>query len=241
MQGWIKIHRQIVENEFYFAERFTKMQAFLDLLILSNHKPETIFIRGIEINLKPGELCYSQLSLANRWSWNRKSVVKFLNLLKSRNMIDFTGNNITTVITIKNWKNYQKDGQQNYVDNKGSDAVMNSDEGQQLGQQKDNKRDTDKNDKNVKNLFIHFWEEYPRKRNKVDSEKAFLKLVKNEETFNSVMEGLQKFKETKNWKGGYIENPFKWLTRRMWEDEITDNVELHPIQINKIYAVGEYK
>lgn len=58
MQGWIKLHRQIQENEFYFSERFTKVQAWVDLLLLANHKPATLYIRGVEMRLLPGQLAW---------------------------------------------------------------------------------------------------------------------------------------------------------------------------------------
>ena len=130
MEGWIKLHRQIVENEFYFSERFTKQQAWIDLLLLATHKERTVYLKGLEINLKPGQLCYSQVSLAKRWDWNRKTVKKFLNTLKNREMVDTRETNITTIITIKKWFLYQGDGQRS-------------------GHRRDSGTDTNKNVKNV--------------------------------------------------------------------------------------------
>lgn len=134
MQGWIKLHRQIIENEFYFSEKFTKVQAWIDLLLLATHKERTVCIRGIEIILKPGQLCYSQKSLAARWNWNVKTVERYLNSLKKREMVDTRKTNITTIISIKKWFLYQTDGEQNTY---------------QKGEQKDTKTETNKNDKNV--------------------------------------------------------------------------------------------
>jgi len=131
MEGWIKIYRQIIENEFYFSERFTKQQAWIDLLLLATHKERTVYLKGVEIKLKQGQLCYSQVSLAKRWEWNRKTVKKFLNTLKKRKMVDTRKTNVTTIITIKQWYLYQVDGQQN-------------------GQQKDSGFPTNKNVNNDK-------------------------------------------------------------------------------------------
>ena len=73
MEGWIKLHRQIQENEFWSSERFTKSQAWIDLLLLARHDPGLVTIRGIDIRLKPGQLCWSQVSLGKQWRWNRKT------------------------------------------------------------------------------------------------------------------------------------------------------------------------
>lgn len=134
MEGWIKLHRQIIENEFYFSQKFNKVQAWIDLLLLATHKERTVTLRGIEIYLNPGQLCYSQKSLASRWNWNVKTVERYLSLLKKREMVDTKKTNITTIITIKKWFLYQADGEQNTY---------------QKGEQKETRRETNKNVKNI--------------------------------------------------------------------------------------------
>jgi DNA-binding transcriptional regulator YhcF (GntR family) len=69
-------------------------------------------IRGIDINLLPGQLCWSQKSLAKRWKWNVKTVNKYLLQLTKREMVDTRKTNITTIITIKKWFLYQGYGSQ---------------------------------------------------------------------------------------------------------------------------------
>ncbi len=121
MNDWLKLYRSIEDNELWFAERFSKAQAWIDLLILATYRPKTVFIRGVEIKLQPGELCCSQLTLAKRWKWNRKTVQKFLKWLENRQMVvnrtvTSAGNrisHITSVVTIQNWNAYQGDGQLN--------------------------------------------------------------------------------------------------------------------------------
>jgi hypothetical protein len=140
-KGWIKLHRQITDSEFWLSERFTRSQAWVDILLLASHAARTLFIRGIEINLEPGELCYSQLSLAERWGWNRKTVMAFLNLLSRREMIlikaDKRFSHLTTVISIRNWFEYQADGQPS---------------GQRNGQRRDSGTDTNKNGETKENV-----------------------------------------------------------------------------------------
>lgn len=143
MEGYIALHRKIIENEFYFSEKFTKSQAWIDLLILATHKENTVYIRGIGIKLNSGELCYSQLSLARRWKWNFKTVKKFLNLLKKREMVEIKSDNVTTVIFIKNWEHYQASR---------NELVKNTKiKGEQNGDQRETKMETNNNVNNVKN------------------------------------------------------------------------------------------
>ncbi len=152
MEGYIFLHRQLTENEFWFAEKFTKAQAWIDLLLLASHKSRTVFVRGIEINLIPGELCYSQLSLAKRWKWSDKTVKKFLALLKERGMIDFRGGKVSTIISILNWKKYQISTEQNQPIKSVSEAAFLPSESEQLSEQTPNNFRTNNNVNNVKNI-----------------------------------------------------------------------------------------
>src|SRR3989304_8299435 len=110
MEGWIRLHRQILESEIWTAERFNKGQAWIDLLLLANHRPQTIFIRGIEIKILRGQLAYSQLTLAKRWGWNVKSVSTYLRWLQNRQMVENRISKVTTIISIKNYGVYQTSG-----------------------------------------------------------------------------------------------------------------------------------
>ncbi len=129
MRGWIMLHRQITENELYFSEPFTRCQAWIDLLLCASHKRHTVFIRrGIGIDLKPGDLCYSQQTLAERWQWNFKTVRVFLEWLKEHEMVEFRTTNVTTVISIKNWEWYQTIHKQNGKQSGKQSGEQNGDE-----------------------------------------------------------------------------------------------------------------
>jgi len=115
--GYVKLYRQCMENAFYFSERFTKWQAFCDLLLLATFKRKVVYIRNVKVILEPGDLCWSQKSLAERWKWNRRTVKKYLQDLENEEMIRTKTTNITTVIRIVKWEEYngitQQDTQRN--------------------------------------------------------------------------------------------------------------------------------
>lgn len=76
-QGWIKLHRQIMETPEWLAEPFTRGQAWVDLLLLANHKPGFIRRRGIMVMVERGQVGYSVESLAERWKWSKGKVLRF--------------------------------------------------------------------------------------------------------------------------------------------------------------------
>ena len=106
-RGWIKLYRKSMDNDLYFAETFTRWQAWLDLILIANHKPGKIIIRGNEITVPRGTVGYSQPRLSTRWKWSRGKINRFLNRLESEHKIVQHKNNLTTLIHIVNYSTYQ--------------------------------------------------------------------------------------------------------------------------------------
>lgn len=108
VEGWIRLYRKIKENKYWNEpRRFSKNEAWIDLLLSASHK-YTEFILGNEtIRLKRGQLLRSQVKLANEWGWNRETVATFLKMLKRDSQIDTETNNRYTLITVLNWNFYQ--------------------------------------------------------------------------------------------------------------------------------------
>lgn len=107
MSDWVKLHRKIQDSEWWLSERFTKSQAWIDLIMLAGHKPKTLFVRGNEVKLKRGELIHSLDTLAHRWQWNKRTVQTFLNTLSNRQMIHRRKTSFCTVTTVLNYNEYQ--------------------------------------------------------------------------------------------------------------------------------------
>lgn len=136
--GWIKIYRKITDNPLYFSEPFTRMQAWIDLLILANHNESFFYVRGNKVVVKRGEVGYSQENLAKRWCWSRWKVNKFLTDLEREQQIVQQKNKVTTLISILKYEDYQQ-----------SATTERTTDQQQTVQQ----TNTNKNDKNDKNTI----------------------------------------------------------------------------------------
>ena len=143
-KGYVKLHRQLIESDFWASEPFTKPQAWVDLFSLANHKPGRIWIRGIEIFVNRGQTAVSELTLTKRWKWSRNKVRNFLKWLKKEQQIEQQKTRVTSLITIINYDQYQGNDTTNETTNETTSDTTK-------GQQKDNKRYTNKNDKNDKN------------------------------------------------------------------------------------------
>lgn len=100
-EGWIRLYRKIRQHRFWPKRRpYSMLEAWLDLLLSANHKADSLLLGFWTIHIARGQHLTSQIKLAKRWRWNRKTVSKFLQLLKSDGMIDIKTRKLRAVIRL---------------------------------------------------------------------------------------------------------------------------------------------
>jgi len=207
--GWVKLHRQLLEWEWYDDIPVTRL--FTHLLLTVNHKDNNW--RGITI--KKGTRLTSLDKLSSETKLSVSKIRTAIKKLKSTNEIASKSHSQHTVFTIVNYDHYQE------VDKPNSKPVANE-------SQTDSKRiATNKNDKNDKNdkkgikyseNFLKIWEKYPNKDGKREANRHFLATVKCSEDFENIKIALNKYLKTKPVKDNFIKKGSTWFNQ--WEDYI---------------------
>lgn len=103
--GWIKLHRQIVDN--WIWDDAEKLKAWLDILLMVNHKNKKILVNGQLVTIKRGEKLTSIAKLADRWGWTKRRVMRFLDLLEDDEMCTTNRTTYGTTIKVVNYAEYQ--------------------------------------------------------------------------------------------------------------------------------------
>jgi hypothetical protein len=111
-QGWIALHRKLLDNPIWETETFTRGQAWVDLLLLANHKDGTIIVRDHIIKIKRGQVGWSENRLASKWKWSRTKTKNFLKYLETEQQIVVDRSKSSSVITVLNYEKYQEKEQQ---------------------------------------------------------------------------------------------------------------------------------
>ena len=209
--GWIKLHRKLIDWEWYNDVNTTRV--FLHLLLVANHKDNKW--RGI--NIKRGQKLTSISALADETNLSIKNIRTSIKRLKATNEVASHSNAQHTVFTMINYDLYQE----------VASEVAN--EGQAKGKQ----GATNKNDKNENNVnkdifndqFDMFWQGYPRKVNKPAAKKTFKATLKD---LKLKKEGVIEFIEfihkdcIKRFDGRdskYIPHASSYLNSEGWKDE----------------------
>lgn len=164
-KGWVAVHRKIKDNWLWKDKPFSKGQAWIDILIASNHADNKFFIKGQLINVKRGQTARSEVTMSNEWGWSRSKVRKFLKILEKEQMIIQQKNNLTTVISVINYDELQKIEQQ-------KDSRKTTERQQKNTNNNDNNDNNDNNKKNIKKKFGYY-------KNVLLNEKEYNGLIKD--------------------------------------------------------------
>ena len=105
--GYIKLHRQIQDCWIWDSGKFDKRSAWIDLLMLANHRDKKFMFNGKPVVITRGQFMTSIRKLADRWEWSTSTVFSFLKILEDDNMIKKESDNHRTLLTIINYEVYQ--------------------------------------------------------------------------------------------------------------------------------------
>jgi len=131
--GWIKLHRKLLEKGFY--KKSTYVHLWVHLLLSANHATNEFMWNGSIILVKEGQLITGRDQLSKSTGIHRSSIERILKMLEIEQQIEQQKTTKYRLITIVNWDSYQK------ADSITSNKRATSEQ----------QASTNKNDKKVKN------------------------------------------------------------------------------------------
>ena len=106
-KGYVSIYRSLTKHWLWEEKPFSKGQAWVDLLLLANHKDTKFPYKGEVMNGYRGGVFRSISFLSERWGWSRGKATRFLRQLESDGMIRLSVSIHQTEIRIINYDLYQ--------------------------------------------------------------------------------------------------------------------------------------
>ena len=103
--GYIKLYRDIRDN--WVWEDAEMLRAWIDILMLVNHKDKKTPFDGRLILVKRGSKITSLRQLSQRWGWSKDKTGRFLDTLEADGMIRQARDTKKTLITVINYGFYQ--------------------------------------------------------------------------------------------------------------------------------------
>ena len=224
-QGWVKLHRKILEDELWIDCTPEQKVIMMTLLMLANHDDKSWIWQGKKFSIKAGQLITSiesirKISGKNISSKNvRSALVKFKKYGFLANESAKTGR----LITIANWAKYQS--------NDDEVAKQEAKRWQRGGKEVA----TNKNVKNVENIntrangtlesdFEKLWKLYPKKIGKKPALAAYKRVMsrkKNPATNRQIQDGIVAYRQLINSKGiekRFVKDGSTFFNQESWND-----------------------
>ena len=106
-RGYIKLFRKIEDCD-VFDEPVNRFRAWIDLLLMVNHKDRIIPIgKSQNIHVKRGQKWTSFEKLSKRWNWSYKTVQGYMKMLENEGMIYLETSKRGILVTVVNYGKYQ--------------------------------------------------------------------------------------------------------------------------------------
>ena len=104
--GWIRIDKELFEIGGWNDNRFDRFHAWIDILLLVSPVSRNLRIRGINIQLGPGDAAISLRDLAKRWAWSVNTVRGYLREMELMCKISIRKSNVISIIHVNEWQKY---------------------------------------------------------------------------------------------------------------------------------------
>lgn len=138
MEGWIKIHRKLLDNPITCKDS-DYLSVWIYLLLNATHKEHDVLFKGKRITLQKGQLITGIISISRKIKIDKNKIQRILKSFENDKQITQQTSNKNRLISIINWNEYQD------IDKQNDKQVINN------WETSDKQVITNKNDKNIKN------------------------------------------------------------------------------------------
>jgi len=201
-EGFISLHRKLLEWG-WFDDPNT-LSVFIYCLLKANWKDKDF--RGKTV--KRGSFLTSLDDISKKTGVSTRSVRTALNRLKSTNELTITSSRQGTEIKVNNYDKYQQATNETTNERQTSDKRATT---------------TNKDNKEIKEIFCSFWDAYPKKQGKKKCEETWCKKIDSLELAEQVISHVQeRAKHDAQWlkdDGQYIPHPTTFINGARWTDK----------------------
>lgn len=238
--GYIKLFRSLLKWEWY--DDVNTCRLFIHLLLTANYRDT----KWHGVDIPAGSRACSIRSLAKETGLTERMVRTSLNRLKSTREVTQTIKPKFSIISIKNYAEYQsgdtvcdtqatqskEDKEREESKNIPPIIPPRGEQGERLTVEMPRGTDEESAGHSTtpvsknEERFNRFWEVYPKKVGKGAARKSWDKCRPSEELTARMIAAVRQQAQSDQWRrdgGQYIPNPATWLNQERWEDELKTN------------------
>ena len=125
MEGWVSLHRKILDNPVVCKDS-DHVAIWIYLLLNATHSERKMMFGGRSIILKPGQLITSRKSISSKFNISESKVQRVLKMLEIEQQIEQQTNSKHRLVTIVNWGLYQDTDKKNNKSEQQDEQQLNN-------------------------------------------------------------------------------------------------------------------
>ena len=218
-QGWVSIYRSTINKSWYKKSEYIHL--WVHLLLKSNHVDKEFWFNGKTIIVKKGSFITGRKILSDETGINESKIERILKTFENEQQIEQQKSNRNRIISVVSWDLYQQNEQQNeqQLNNKRTTTE------QQLNTNNNNNNNNNINNDNKDKKetvfsFQEFWNVYPTKKGKSESEKKYDKLEEKDRLI--IKNTINDFVNDKPFKDYSHPNPLTYINQKRWLDNVDE-------------------
>lgn len=228
MKGWVKVYRDLLDDELWTSCNSVQKAVFMTLLLMANHAPRSWIWKGQKYSVKPGQMITSLPSIQEKAGRDvsiqnvRTSLTKF----KKLGFLTDESTGAGRLVTIVNWEKYQSEREQ-LTDQLTDDQQTTN---RRLTPNK-NERSKEVNTLSNKGAseaqenFEKLWKLYPNKKGKQSAFKHYKSLVKKSKDPNlnkKIQDGIVAYKKyivANGTEPQFVKQGSTFFNQESWDDD----------------------
>jgi hypothetical protein len=244
MSGYYLMHRGWLDHPVFGGGRepYCRRAAWAWLIDHAAYDEVKVGVTNKVVTLRRGQLSYSLRYLANAWGWDDPKVRRFLTRLVGEMMIDTATDAGQTIITIKNYEQYQSFKSVEKVQEMLTDAPTDAATTQERRSNDANKKTVNTGKKEdvakatssapggadkpatsaIQVDFDEWYIQYPLKKDPKAAAKAYAAARKAGATKEGLLAAALRYAAECRARGTekqYIKHPATWLNKGSWQNE----------------------
>lgn len=220
-EGYIKLSRRFFSHVLWpKGGVFSPSEAWLDCIQMAAFRDHRRLVGKTVIEIPRGAIAASERFLAERWSWSRTKIRRFLTLLQDERMVVLKKDQEVTLITLCNFERYNAPLSTEKPE-KDQEKTTKEPREDQIEEGKEGEEGKRTPAGNPTTGFDEFWNAYPKKHGKHDAQMAWTDQSCHERT-TEILTAVEAAKRSANWTkehGRFIPKAGVWLRDRRWEEQ----------------------
>ena len=162
-QGWVCVHRQLLDNPIFKNDKMFRV--FMFCLLRAQHTSGDQLVGDSVVHLKAGQLATGRIAISDKTGLSQQNVRTAISKLEKLGILTIKPTTKYSVITMSNWDKYQQANQQvtSKQPTSNQQVTTSNNDNNENNENKPSDQSKIARDELIESSFSYWWKSYPTK------------------------------------------------------------------------------